>query len=361
MRSILLKASVALAAMAIVTACSSSGGSSSNTSPAAAGSPTSGAAAASTGGGGGGTGDIKTGLKIAVIPKQVNQPYFDAAFAGAKKACQEIQAKCDQIGPTQATGAAQTQFINSAVQQGYNAIVISAADADSVVPALKKAQSSGITVVTYDADVNDMSARSAMITPTTPQQIGQYQVKWISEAIGSGGGEIAILSAAANAANQNAWIKYMKQDLPNYPQLKLVDTVYGNDDTTLSTQKAVALMQAHPNLKGIISPTTVGIAASAKYIDSSSYKGKVQVTGLGLPSQMKSFVNDGTVKEFGLWDPSKLGYLGIYAAAEKISGANLASTGVTAGGQTYKLDGQGVVIVGPPQVFNKDNIDQFQF
>src|SRR5262245_15620281 len=346
MRSTLVRVAVALVATATLAACSSND---------------SGNGSGSTSAPSGSSGSIKSGLKIAVIPKQVNQPYFDAAFTGAKKACDEIKASCDQIGPTQATGAAQTQFINTAVQQGYDAIVISAADADSVTPALQKAQQAGITVVTYDADVNDTNARSAMITPTTPEQIGQYQVKWIADAIGPSGGEIAILSAAANAANQNAWIGFMKTELANYPQLKLVDTVYGNDDTTLSTQKAAALMQAHPNLKGIISPTTVGIAAAAKYISGSSYKGKVQVTGLGLPSQMKPFVEDDTVKQFGLWDPSMLGYLGIYAAAQKISGVDLMTAGVTAGGKNYELGDKGVVIVGPPQVFNKDNINNFNF
>ena len=344
MRTTLVRVTIAVAALATLVACSSSD---SGTDSGSASAPS-------------GAGGIKSGLKIAVIPKQINQPYFDAAFTGAKKACDEIKATCDQIGPTQATGAAQTQFINQAIQQGYDGIVISAADADSVVPALKKAQQANITVVTYDADVNDTSARSAMITPTTPEQIGQYQVKWISEAIGSGGGEVAILSAAATAANQNAWIGFMKTELAKHPELKLVDTVYGNDDTTLSTQKAAALMQAHPDLKGIISPTTVGIAAAAKYIDGSSYKGKVQVTGLGLPSQMRPFVQDGTVKQFGLWDPSMLGYIGIYAAAEKASGTDIASK-VTAGGKDYAPDSKGVVIVGPPQVFNKENIDDFKF
>lgn len=351
MRSTLVRVSIAVTAVMALAACGSSGSGTGSTSPTASTSDTASAGSGSS---------IKTGLKIAVIPKQVNNPYFDAAFAGAKKACAEIQATCDQIGPTQATGAAQTQFINTAIQQGYDAIVVSAADADSVVPALQQAQQAGIAVVTYDADVNDTTARSAMITPTTPEQIGQYQVKWIADAIGSGGGEIAILSAAATAANQNAWIGFMKTELTKYPDLKLVDTVYGDDDPTKSTEKAQALMQAHPNLKGIISPTTVGIAAAAKYISGSSYKGKVQVTGLGLPSQMKAFVKDGTVKQFGLWDPGMLGYLGIYAAAEKKSGMDLTS-GVTAGGKTYPLDSKGVVIVGPPQVFDASNIDQFNF
>jgi rhamnose transport system substrate-binding protein len=305
-------------------------------------------------------GQVKSGLKIAVLPKAVNIPYFDAAFAGAKKACQELKATCDQTGPTEASGSAQVQFINSVVQQGYDALVISAADANSVVPALKQAKSSGLTVVTYDADVADPSARSAMIRPTTTDLIGKGQLKWISDAIGPQGGEIAILSAAATAENQNAWIAVMKQDLANYPQLKLVDTVYGDDDAAKSAEKAAALLQSHPNLKGIISPTTVGIAAAAQYLSGSQYKGKVALTGLGLPSQMKAYVKDGTVKTFGLWDPAMLGYLGVYAAADVASKIDI-SGGFEAGGKKYPLEDKGLVTVGPPQEFTAQNIDSFTF
>jgi rhamnose transport system substrate-binding protein len=352
------------AATAVLAGC---GGSSSSSSSAAAGTSsapapaTSSSAAESPSATAGGAGSIKSGLKIAVIPKAVNIPYFDAAFAGAKKACDEIKATCEQIGPTQATGPAQVQFINTAIQKKYDALVVSAADANAVVPALKKAQDAGITVVTYDADVADPTARTAMVKPTTPDQIGKSQVKWIADAIGSGGGEVAILSAAATAENQNTWIGFMKEELKNHPELKLVDTVYGDDDATKSADKAAALLQAHPNLKGIISPTTVGVAAAAKYISGSTHKGKVQVTGLGLPSEMKAYVKDGTVKTFGLWDPGMLGYLGIYAAAEKVSGVDVKTAGITAGGKSYPLDTGGVAIVGPPQDFNAQNIDQFKF
>lgn len=367
-RSVTLLA--AMSAVATLAACgggSASTGASSAASSAAA--PASSAAAPSSAApaespsaaGGGAAGTVKEGLKIAVVPKAVNNPYFDAAYAGAKKACDEIKAACEQIGPTQATGAAQVQFINTVIQKKYDALVISAADANSVVPALKKAQEAGIAVVTYDADVADPTARTAMVKPTTPDLIGQYQVKWVADAIGSGGGEVAILSAAATAENQNAWIGFMKEELKNHPELKLVDTVYGDDDAAKSAEKAAALLQSHPNLKGIISPTTVGIREAAKYISGSQYKGKVQVTGLGLPSEMKSYVKDGTVKTFGLWDPGMLGYLGIYAAAQKASGADLTAAGITAGGKSYKLDKDGVAVVGPPQDFNAQNIDQFNF
>lgn len=346
---------VAVVAVAAASMAACGGGSSADPATSSAAAPSASESSAAAGG------SIKEGLKIAVLPKAINIPYFDAAFAGAQKACDEIKAECEQIGPTQATGAAQVQFINTVIQKRYDALVISAADANSVVPALKKAQEAGVTVVTYDADVADTSARTVMVKPTTPDQIGKSQVTWIANAIGSGGGEVAILSAAATAENQNAWIEFMKEELAaNHPELKLVDTVYGDDDAAKSAEKAAALLQSHPDLKGIISPTTVGVAAAAKYISGSEYKGKVQVTGLGLPSEMRAYVKDGTVKSFGLWDPGMLGYLGVYAAAVEASDGDPAA-GFSAGGKDYTADGDGVVIVGPPQEFTAENIDQFTF
>jgi rhamnose transport system substrate-binding protein len=354
---------VAAIAALVVSACGSSDDTTSSATSAAdtaaapaassAAEPASTAAAAAT---------LKTGLKIAVIPKAINNPYFDAAWVGAQKACTELGAECEQVGPTEATGAAQAEFINASIQKGVDAIVISAADADSVTPLLQQAKSAGITVVTYDADVNDTSARLAMIKPTTPDLIASSQDKWASDAIGPEGGEIAILSAAATAENQNAWIKLMKTDLAaNYPQLKLVDTVYGDDDAAKSADKAAALMQAHPDLKAIIAPTTVGVLAAAKYISGSAYKGKVAVTGLGLPSEMSTYLKDGTVKTVGLWDPGMLGYLGIYAAVNAASGTDLTAGFTAADGTKYTPDADGIVIVGPPAEFTAENVDQFKF
>ena len=223
MRKRVIRLAAAGVALVMLGACGSDKKSSSS------GATTTGGGTATTTASGGG--ELKKGLKIAVIPKSINNAYFDAAFTGAKKACTELGATCEQVGPTQATGAAETEFINTEIQKGVDAIVISAADADSVTPSLQQAKAAGIKVVTYDADVNDTSARLAMIKPTTPDLIATSQVKWISDAIGPDGGEIAILSAAATAENQNVWIDLMKKDLAaNYPKLKLVDTVYGDDD-----------------------------------------------------------------------------------------------------------------------------------
>ena len=176
--------------------------------------------------------------------------------------------KFDQVGPQEATPDGQVQYINTAAQQGINALVVSANDPKAICDALDQASEAGTKIVTFDSDT-DPECRDVYISQATSEGIAKAQVDMIAEQIGDKG-EIAILSATANATNQNAWIKMMEEQFKaDHPNIKLVDTVYGNDDDQTSFDKTAALLNSHPNLKGIISPTTVGIAAAARYLSDS--------------------------------------------------------------------------------------------
>ena len=178
---------------------------------------------------------------------------------------------------------------------------------------MNEARDAGVAVVTFDSDT-DPECRDLYVQAADAAGIAKAQVDLIAEQIGDAG-QIAILSASANATNQNEWIGLMEEELAaNHPDIELVDTVYGDDDDQTSFDKTAALLQEYPDLKGIISPTTVGIAAAARYLSTSDSKGKVMLTGLGTPNQMREFVEDGTVEAFALWNPADLGYLAAYAA-----------------------------------------------
>jgi len=319
--------------------------------------------------GSGGTGGTEGGgsdnLAITFLPKNLGNPYFDTSSSGAKDAIDEFGGTFAEVGPAEATPDSQVSYINTLTQQGVGAIAVSANDPEAICDALNEARDAGVKVVTFDSDTNP-ECRDLFINQATAEGIAASQIKLISDAVGPDGGEIAILSATANATNQNAWIAMMKTELakPENAKLKLVDTVYGDDDDQKSFAEAQGLLAKHPNLKGIISPTTVGVAAAARYLSGSTYKGKVQLTGLGTPNQMRSFVKDGTVKAFALWNPADLGYLAAYA------GAALAS-GIISGkeGDKFKAGKLGeftvgkdaTVLLGEPFTFNASNIDQFNF
>jgi rhamnose transport system substrate-binding protein len=305
---------------------------------------------------------IKDGLKIAFLPKQVNNPYFTVADKGGEKAVTEFKGTYKEVGPSDASASSQVQYINTLTQQGQDGICVSANDANAIVPALTQARQRGVKVVTYDSDAA-VAGRDAFVNQANPEDLGRTEVQLLAKQIGEKG-KIAILSATPNATNQNAWIEFMKDELKKYPGMQLVKVAYGNDDDQKSFQETQGLLQAYPDLKGIISPTTVGIAAAARYLSSSPYKGKVQLTGLGTPNQMRQYVKDGTVKQFELWDPAKLGYLCAYTAAALSSGQLSGKEGekFKAGelGE-YTLGKDGTILLGPPQVFDAKNIDQFNF
>lgn len=312
------------------------------------------------GGDGGSGGDSSS---ITMIPKNLGNPYFDASTAGAEAAAEEFGGSVEEVGPDTATPDSQVSFINTAAQQGAGAVVVSANDPSAICDALEEASSAGVKVVTFDSDT-EPECRDIFVNQADAAGIAAKQVELIAAQIGDEG-EVAILSAAANATNQNAWIELMKADLAeNHPNIELVDVVYGDDDDQKSFDQTAALLSAHPNLKGIISPTTVGIAAAARYLSTSDAKGKVALTGLGAPSQMKAFIEDGTVQEFALWNPEDLGYLAAFAANALASGDIEGAEGDTfeAGklGE-YTVGADGVVVLGEPYVFNAENIDQFKF
>ena len=313
-----------------------------------------------SGGGGGGGGD-KT--SVTFLPKNLGNPYFDVTARGGEDAVKDFGGTFDQVGPQEASPDAQVQYINTAAQQGVNALVVSANDPTAICDALDQASEAGTKIVTFDSDT-DPECRDLYISQATSEGIAKAQVDLISEQIGDKG-EIAILSATANATNQNAWIKMMEEDLKaNHPDIKLVDTVYGDDDDQTSFDKTAALLKSHPNLKGIVSPTTVGIAAAARYLSDSKYKGKVKLTGLGFPNDLREYVKNGTIDAFALWDVEALGYLAAYTAKALVDGDIEGKEGDSfkAGklGE-FKVGADGTVLLGEPTVFDAKNIDDYDF
>jgi rhamnose transport system substrate-binding protein len=307
-------------------------------------------------------------LKIAIMPKAINIGYFAAWDEGAQKACAELNAICDYIGPNEATGPAQVQFINQVIQKGYDILVISAADQNAIVPSLEEARAAGITIVTSDADVAPEAAGSRLVSilPSAANRIGTAEVDWIAEATGEAG-TIAILSAAATAANQNIWIEAMGLYLEaTYPNMSWaggsLDTAvfYGDDDPTKSTEQFNAILNRYPDIAGIIAPTTVGVLAAAA--EKKAKGSAVKVTGLGLPSEMAPYIEDGTVEKIGLWNPIDLGYVAVYAAVLGHNGEFDGSVGSSfmAGGISYIVTEGGIAYLGDPYTFTAENIATFK-
>lgn len=299
--------------------------------------------------------------RIALVVKSLGNGFFDAAAKGAEKAADEIGGiEVIYTGPTSATAEGQIDIVNSLIAQNVDAIAISANDPDALVPVLKKAMDRGIKVLSWDSGVAP-EGRMLHLNPSDTNLIGETIIKLAADYLPDGG-DVAILSASSTATNQNAWIDAAKEALPEkFPNINLVAVVYGDDDSVKSTNEAKGLIASYPDLDAIIAPTTVGVVAAAQVVTDEGLVGKINVTGLALPSEFKQFIDNGASQAVALWNPIDLGYSAVYLAHDLIGGKE-ATSGATFGigsvGEVT-LDDTNSAAMAAPFTFDKSNIEEF--
>lgn len=256
-------------------------------------------------------------VKMVLLPKFLGIAVFDEAHDGAEEAAKELQNPEPLVytGPTAENSAAgQIEIVTNQTTQGVNGLMISNNAGDQLAPAAKAARDKGISVVTWDSPIPSAEGEQVFVAQVDFNETGTVMADMALNILGADGGKFAILSASPDAANQNAWIAAMKEALkdPKYAKLELVDTVYGNDQSEESYKQALALVDKYPDLKLIMAPTTVGIAAAAKAMQDENLCDKVKVSGLGLPAEMVSYTLNGCAPQFALWSFTDLGYLTYY-------------------------------------------------
>jgi len=321
-------------------------------------------------GGGTATKDGK-GLKMVFIPKSTGNAYFAVVDSGFEAACKEIGAECTMTGPAQADATSQIPIIKDQIQRGVDVIVVSANAPDTLNQVFDEAKAKGITVMTVDSDLTGNEAhRDASVMSPDAKSVGEGQLELLGSKIGYEG-PIAILSAAVDAPNQNSWIAVIKDALktPKYSKMKLVDVVFGNDDTQKSTTECEALLSKHPDLKGIISPTTMGLKAAAQTLKIAGvYPGGPKANGKGIvlvglagPSDAAGYIKDGVIPASQLWVAKDMGTVAAYAGEAlhtgKVKPTDGASVDVPVlGKRTFGKNG--VMPSGPVVTYDKSNIDK---
>ena len=314
----------------------------------------------------GGETKAQGGGVYAFVAKDVQNPYMPKVYEGFETACGEIGAEALYKGPEAATPEKQIEIINQLVAQNVAGIAIAANDQDALQPALQEAMDAGIKVISLDSAVNAAS-RQTHIQQADPEKIGRGLIQAAYEMVNGEGG-IAILSATAQATNQNLWIDWMKKELEEnadkYAKTPLVKIAYGDDDPTKSTSETQALL-TDSSIKVIIAPTTVGMLAAGKVLQD---KGSdVKLTGLGLPSEMAPFIEDGTCPWMYLWNPVDIGYLAGYTMDALVKGEITGTVGdaFKAGelgdkSVTEAADEGTEVMLGDPFKFDPENIAEWK-
>ena len=300
-------------------------------------------------------------LVIALLPKSKGNAYFLSCKAGADKAAKELGVELLFDGPTDSNAAKQNEIVENWITLGVDAIAVAAENKEGISTALRKAQKVGVKVITFDAD-SLPDARSFFVNQATPQGIGYTLMDEAARLCGEEG-EFAMITASLTAANQREWQKHIEARLKEkYPKMKLVAVRPCDDLKDKAQSEATALMSANPNLKCIMAICSPGVPGAAEAVKQAGKTGKVKVLGLGLPNENKRYVHEGVTDSVILWNTMDLGYLAVYSASAIVKGdLKPGAKSVKAGklGE-FQIEGDNIML-GKPFIFNKANIDQFDF
>lgn len=298
---------------------------------------------------------------IAIMPKLIGIPYFNASQVGAEKAGVDLGVTVKYVGPTNPDATEQVRMIEDLINQGIHALCIAPNDADALSPVLQKAKEAGIVILDWDTPAKPED----VVYSINQVELNTYAALYFDqmvEKVGSDDFEYAIITGGANAANLNGWIsagqEYAKT---KYPNLKLVaDPVPTDESQQVAYQKGLELIKAYPDLKAILGYSTPAPLGAAKAVQEKGLQGKIAVVGSTTPNDSVEYLEDGSLSCGLLWDPSNLGYLAIYAAKEVLEGREITDGQEVPNIGKVEVDGINV-IMGAPSIWTKENVHDYDF
>lgn len=301
-------------------------------------------------------------LTIAMLPKLVNIDYFDACKRGAQKAAAELGVHLIYDGPTEPSGAEQNKFMDTWIRQGVNAIGVAPNQPKAIKRFVDKAHAAGIKVLTWDSDAPE-SGRDLFVNQVDEKTLGEKLIDDLATQMG-GEGEWAIAIASLDAANLNTWRRFSEaRAKEKYPKLKLVATEVTKEDENFASQKMGTLLNAWPNLKGIVAFDSNSVPGSCEAVKRAGKVGKVAIVGNSTPGKMRPYIQQGILQSFYLWDPRQLGALTVRLAKRLCEGQAISKGADIPGHGPLQLSASDpkTVIMADPIRFTKQNIDSFDF
>lgn len=300
---------------------------------------------------------------IGMIPKYTSDPYFTAVRKGAEEACKECGFDLLFDGPANQDVTAQTNIVDRMIRQKIDALSLCASDPSALAPAAKKAAARGVKVSTWDSDI-DVSARPVFLNQSDFTAMGETITDMMGRATDGGKGDFLLVTNSFTSTNMNHWREAIKNyAAKKYPDMHIKAELSGDADLEKSKNVALNYLRANPTTRGVIVIDGIAAVGAAEAVDQLGLRGKVAVAGIGVPSNIRPYIKSGTVSEAVLWNPVDLGYGAMYISKAQLEGKLDPKVGYVEAGRLGKMKfiSDDVILLGPPTVFTKENIDTFQF
>lgn len=257
---------------------------------------------------------------IAFIPGIASDPFFKAMELGAKKKAEELginliwQGSASEYSPQ-----TQLPFIDSALAQGVNALIIVPTDPDSLQASVTRAEAQNIPVLTVDTTVTDQSYLTSYITGDNVDG-GKQAAKTLAEQIG-GKGQIFIMSGSPSATTNTLREKGFRDELAaNFPNVEIVGREYSNSQPATATSAINTALLKFPELVGIFAIDGTSGTGAVAALRNANKAGVIKLVGYDAYKAQIEALQDGVFTALVAQQPGREAELALEYAKAKITG-----------------------------------------
>jgi len=304
--------------------------------------------------------EVKKPYEIAVVVKIGGVPWFKVLETGVGQAAQDFVQNAYVISPTNVDPAQQVAIVEELVNKGVDALAVVPNDAASLEPVFKKAKERGIVVLTQEAP--DQAGNDYDFELVDNVQFARENWDTLVKCMGSDSGEYAVLIGALDVPLQKLWVdEGLRYAREKHPNLRLViDPIPYAENQELARQKVSELIQAYPNLKGIVGFGSLGPPGAAQAVRDKGLHERICVVGTVIPSHAAPFIKDGSLDQGLFWNPRDAGYGLVWLAKQILDGREPENGMEIPDLGPITVDGK-IIRANAIIHINKDNVDSFGF
>ena len=274
--------------------------------------------------GGGAAAEVKKPITIAFIPGIASDPFFKAMELGARAKAKELGVKLIWQGSA-SDYSPQTQmpFVDGALTSGIDALILVPTDPDSMQPAVARAQSMNIPVITVDTTVTDQSYLTSFITGDNTDG-GQKAADTLAHLIGEKG-KVFIMSGSPSATTDVAREKGFREAIKKYKDIEVVGIEYANSQPATATSAVNTILLKYPDLAGIFALDGTSGTGTVAALRNANKAGQVKLVGYDAYKAEVDALKEGVFTALIAQLPAKEADLALQYAFDKVTGKDVGS------------------------------------
>ena len=257
-------------------------------------------------------------LEIGMVLMAQNTGFFNTAACGAELAAEELGLSLDIQAPADFDAVEQVAVLEAVVARRPDGILMAPHDRTLLIAPMQEASEVGITLVEFDAVVDDPSLSAAKLQ-TDNVDGGRIGARALAELIGEEG-KVLLIDFRAGTESTDSRAQGFEEEIANFPNIEYLGIQYAENDPAKAAEIIAATVAANPDLAGVFVTTGAGSDGTATALREQDARPQVALVGFDADPALVEQLRNGFIDAIVTQQPFQMGYQGVYQLVNALTG-----------------------------------------